>query len=61
MAPTHKTETDFIRHEIAVWGEDYVFDLIEQGYVATDVPELGWRFMPVQSSERTRTLVPLRA
>jgi len=25
-------ENDFIKREINVWGEDYVFDLIDRGY-----------------------------
>lgn len=27
------TENEFIRREIAIWGEDEIFDLIESGYV----------------------------
>jgi hypothetical protein len=26
------TETQFINSEIAVWGEEYIFDLLERGY-----------------------------
>jgi hypothetical protein len=26
------TETQFINSEIAVWGESYIFDLIDRGY-----------------------------
>jgi hypothetical protein len=26
------TETEFINHEISIWGEDEIFDLIERGY-----------------------------
>jgi hypothetical protein len=29
---TPTTEDEFVRAEIAVWGEDYIFDLIERGY-----------------------------
>jgi hypothetical protein len=28
------TEMDFIRKEIATWGEDVIFDLIDRGYKA---------------------------
>lgn len=27
------TREDFIKHEISIWGEDYIFDLLERGYV----------------------------
>lgn len=40
------TETEFIAKEIAIWGEDYVFDLFNKGYVPTFVPDLNkWVFM----------------
>lgn len=29
---TQISETEFLNREIAVWGEDYVFDLIDRGY-----------------------------
>jgi hypothetical protein len=41
------TETDFVKSEIAVWGEDYIFSLIERGYspVLTDN---GWFWLLTQ-------------
>lgn len=26
------TEDEFLKHEIALWGEEYIFDLIDRGY-----------------------------
>lgn len=38
------TESQFVKSEMAVWGEDYVYDLIERGYspVLTDN---GWYWL----------------
>lgn len=33
----YMTETDFVNAWIATWGEDYVYDLIERGFVPTRV------------------------
>jgi hypothetical protein len=44
------TETQFINSEIAVWTEEYIFDLIERGYepIALTDEETGkqvWRWV----------------
>jgi len=40
------TEQNFLDREIAVWGEDYVFDLLDKGYkiVQRDDGKFGWVF-----------------
>lgn len=39
-----ETKTDFFKREIAIWGEDEIYDLIERGYepVLTDK---GWYWL----------------
>lgn len=40
------TESEFIAKEVATWGQDYVYDLMDKGYVPTYVAELDkWVFM----------------
>jgi hypothetical protein len=51
MTATHTTADEFVKSEIFVWGEDYIFDLIDKGYVPTLLEENGslkwtWRLMP---------------
>lgn len=43
----------FIAKEVAVWGEEYIFSLYDQGYAPTFVPGLGWRFMPVITDNKS--------
>jgi hypothetical protein len=31
------TKDEFIQHEVSVWGEDYIFDLIDRGYEAVEM------------------------
>jgi len=31
------TEDQFIQHEIATWGEDYIYDLLDRGYTPVRV------------------------
>lgn len=38
-----KTEDEFIKAEMTLWGEDYIFDLIERGYTPK-LTNLGWRW-----------------
>ena len=33
----HITAQDFIRKEVAVWGEDYVDDLLDRGYIPVEL------------------------
>lgn len=36
------TKDEFIAKEVATWGEDYIFDLIDRGYEAVElVDEMG--------------------
>lgn len=40
------TESEFIAKEVAVWGEDYVFDLLDKGYVPAFITSLNkWVFL----------------
>jgi hypothetical protein len=42
------TREQFISREIATWGEDYVFDLFERGYVAVQLSNgsrIRWTWM----------------
>lgn len=43
------TYDEFIQHECHVWGEDYVFDLLDRGYIVvqTDDGKWGWQ-MPAR-------------
>jgi len=38
------TENEFIKRECSIWGEDYIFDLIERGYVPV-LTDHGWKWM----------------
>lgn len=38
------TQDQFIKSEIAVWGEDYIFDLIERGY-SPMLTDNGWYWL----------------
>lgn len=38
------TETEFMRRELTLWGESYVFDLVDRGYVPTLTTQ-GWRWL----------------
>lgn len=31
------TKQEFIDHEVSVWGEDYIFDLLDRGYEAVQL------------------------
>jgi len=45
------TREQFISREIATWGEDYVFDLFERGYVAIQLSNgsrVRWTWMVPQ-------------
>lgn len=41
-----ETKTDFFHREVHVWGEEYVYDLVERGYTPILTTE-GWRWMIV--------------
>ena len=38
------TMQDFIEKEISVWGEDYVFDLMDRGYTPV-LTDRGWYWL----------------
>lgn len=38
------TKDEFLKHEIYVWGEDYIFDLIDRGYSLTQT-SAGWKWL----------------
>lgn len=38
------TETEFLHNEITRWGEDYVLDLVDRGYVPTSTTQ-GWKWV----------------
>ena len=65
-------ETEFIKSEIAVWGEDYVFDLIDRGYTPVQLVingSLRWwwklstydRSGPLTQTNVCATLAPSRS
>lgn len=33
------TLDEFLKSEIAVWGEDYIFDLLDKGYELTELTD----------------------
>lgn len=42
------TREDFINREVSIWGEDYIFDLIDRGYepielVGNDGSKWSWK------------------
>lgn len=39
------TETEFLRREIATWGEDYVDSLFDRGYTPTLFADGKWRWL----------------
>lgn len=42
----YEAEMAFIRKECAIWGEDYIYGLIDEGYEVVYIPELSaYRFM----------------
>lgn len=44
------TREEFLTHEIYVWGEDYIFNLIDRGYSLINTTG-GWRWqLPVRTS-----------
>lgn len=44
------TLDDFVKHECRVWGEDYVYDLMDRGYTV-HLTDRGWRwFAPVRAN-----------
>jgi hypothetical protein len=53
------TREQFISREIATWGEDYVFDLFERGYVAVQLSNgsrVRWTWMvPTSPTHRPLT------
>jgi len=47
-------QVNFINHEIAVWGEDYIHDLLDRGYepvlVCNQEGDFKWTWiLPIQS------------
>lgn len=44
------TQAEFIDKQVAIWGEDYVFDLYDRGYVPTLTSD-GWKFVIVSDAE----------
>lgn len=59
MAPFHGTQTNFIDHEIGVWGIDYVTDLFNKGYDAI-YTTAGWKWqLPVTSNSPITKTVPI--
>lgn len=64
MAPFHGTQTNFIDHEIGVWGIDYVTDLFNKGYDAI-YTTAGWKWqlpvtVAVDVEGLSRKLAPIR-
>lgn len=48
------TREEFLTHEIYVWGEKYIFDLLDKGYSLTHTSG-GWRWIvPVPTLDATR-------
>ena len=43
-------EAEFVNAEIAVWGEDYVYDLIDRGY-APVLTTIGWKWLYVSNED----------
>jgi hypothetical protein len=43
------TQDEFVKREIAVWGEDYVYDLIDRDFtpVLLNGNKWVWKFVPV--------------
>ena len=39
------TETEFVHREYRIWGEDYIDDLYDRGYVPEFVSGIGWRWV----------------
>lgn len=58
--PFYGTETDFVKHETRVWGEEYVDSLLDSGYT-TVLTSAGWKWLaPITTSNisrRANTLV----
>jgi hypothetical protein len=48
------TKEDYIRREMDIWGEDYIFDLIDRGYEAVELAINGklrwWWVLPRQAA-----------
>ena len=44
MTPFYGSEANFVKHEMRVWGEDYITNLLNMGYncVLTDK---GWKWL----------------
>lgn len=47
------TKHEYINYMVSVWGEDYIFDLIERGYEPIEVTnpissERGWKLLLTQ-------------
>lgn len=46
------TESEFIEDQYELYGEDYINDLMDRGYVAINIPSVGWRWVPSNSPIR---------
>lgn len=52
------TYTEFINHEIAIWGEDYVFDLLDKGYSVVNTTH-GYKWvLPASATNTSQVLRP---
>jgi hypothetical protein len=44
------TREEYISHEVAIWGEDYILDLIDRGYLPV-LTTAGYKWMVVSDDE----------
>lgn len=56
MTPYFGTETQFINREIDTWGESYITDLLNKGYVAV-FTTAGWKWQMPVVVERVREVL----
>lgn len=52
------TREEFINREVAIWGEDYIFDLLDRGYEPKLTSE-GWRWFAPVITRITRNAVTI--
>lgn len=38
------TQDEYLKHEIALWGEEYIFDLVDRGYTLK-LTTAGWKWL----------------
>lgn len=56
------TRDQFIQREIATWGEDYIFDLIDRGYEVVQLTngtqvKWCWHFIGLTTSPESATVI----